>query len=321
MKVFIIGAGFTRAIFSDAPLNAELLPRLAKRPNASASCKLIRRYDISDIEIALTRLDADIALGGHEHLRELRQEVEEEIVEYFDSNVFNATSERVDSLPWLCQFLDKIVLEGDVALSLNYDCFFEGALDYRGKWTPNGGYGPLKHTLINDRREPTSPIEVLKIHGSTSFRIAKDLGDNNIRVVNLAINKKYFPRSGKYRHFGFGGDDAQTYLIAPSYVKRPTYEISRLMLRSGEAVAQADTLIVIGCGLRPEDMFLYVLLTAFTDGCSLTERKIIVLDPKAEDLVFNIKTYLTVDDSFCMVFIPEKLQQDSVEQLLEAIQR
>ncbi len=319
MKVLIIGAGFTRAIFSDAPLNAELLPRLAKRPNASASCKLIQRYEISDIEIALTRLDADIALGGHEHLRELRHEVEREIVQYFDSDVFNATSERVDSLPWLCHFLDKIVLKGDVAISLNYDCFFEGALDYREKWTPNGGYGCVKHALTGN--DAPSPIEVLKIHGSTSFRIAKDLGNNDIRVVNPAINEKYFPRSGKYRQFDVGGDDAQTYLIAPSYVKRPTYEISRLMLRSVEAVAQAGTLIVIGCGLRPEDMFLYVLLTAFTDGNSPTERKIIVLDPKAEDLVFNIKTYLTVDDSFPMVFIPEKLQEESVEQLLEAIQR
>jgi hypothetical protein len=93
------------------------------------------------------------------------------------------------------------------------------------------------------------------------------------------------------------------------------------MLRSVDAVAQADTVIIIGCGLRPEDMFLYVLLTAFTDGCSPTERKIIVLDPKAEDLVFNIKTYLTVDDSFCMVSIPEKLQQDSVERLLRMIQK
>ena len=176
----------------------------------------------------------------------------------------------------------------------------------------------MNNSIGND--DAPSPIEVLKIHGSTSFRIATDPGNPNHRTVNFAINKKYFPRSGKYTNFDFGGDDAQTYLIAPSYVKRPTYKISRLMLKSVEAVAKADTLIIIGCGLRPEDMFLYVLLTAFSDGRSPPERKIIVLDPKAEDLVFNIKTYLTVDDSFCMVSIPEKLQQDSVERLLQTIQ-
>ena len=320
MKVFIIGAGFTKAIFEQAPLNAELLPFLAKRPNASASRKLIRRYDISDIEIAITRLDADIALGGHEHLRELRHEVEREIVEYFDSDVFNATNKRVDSIPWLCHFLDDVVSAGDVVLSLNYDCFVEGALDYREKWTPNGGYGPeLKHMLTEN--DAPSPVEVLKIHGSTSFRIDKDLGNVEKQQVNLAINEKYFPRSGKNRNLDFGSEDAKTYLIAPSYVKRPTYEISRLMLWSLEEVAKAETLIVLGCALRPEDMFLYVLLTAFTDGYSPTERKIIVLDPKAEELVFNIKTYLTVDDSFCMVSIPEKLQQDSVERLLQMIQK
>jgi hypothetical protein len=183
----------------------------------------------------------------------LRHEVEQEIVAYFNSDVFSATSERIDSLPWLRRFLDDVVSKGDVALSLNYDCFFEGALDYRKKWTPNGGYGFLKHPLAGN--DIPSPIEVLKIHGSTSFRIATDLGNDKIKVVNLAISEKHFPRSGKYRNFDFGGDDAKTYLIAPSYVKRPTYEISRLMLRSLEAVAQADTLIIIGCGLRPEDMF------------------------------------------------------------------
>jgi hypothetical protein len=93
------------------------------------------------------------------------------------------------------------------------------------------------------------------------------------------------------------------------------------MCRSLEMVAQADTLIIIGCGLRTEDMFLYVLPTAFSDGKTLPERKIVVLDSKAGELVCNIKTYLTVDDAFCMVPIPEKLQPNSVEQLLEAIQK
>jgi len=59
-------------------------------------------------------------------------------------------------------------------------------------------------------------------------------------------------------------------------------------------------------------------LTAFSHGSSPKERKIIVLDPKAEDLVFSIKTYLTVDDSFCMVPIQATLQQESIERLLQA---
>jgi hypothetical protein len=68
-------------------------------------------------------------------------------------------------------------------------------------------------------------------------------------------------------------------------------------------------------------MFLYLLLTAFTGGCSPTERKIVVLDPEAEHLIFKIKSYLTVDDSFCMVPIRGKLQQDSVAQLLQTLGR
>jgi hypothetical protein len=61
MKVFIIGAGFTKALFPEAPLNRDLLTVLAKGTTDSASHKLIQRYHTDDIEIALTELDADIA--------------------------------------------------------------------------------------------------------------------------------------------------------------------------------------------------------------------------------------------------------------------
>jgi hypothetical protein len=59
--MFIIGAGFTKAVFPNAPINRDLLAALAVASPNSATVALRQRYDTQDIEIALTRLDVEIA--------------------------------------------------------------------------------------------------------------------------------------------------------------------------------------------------------------------------------------------------------------------
>jgi len=63
MNVFIIGSGFTKAVFLDAPLNRELLHVLASQSTCSGAATLLERYKTDDIEIALTSLDSDIAVA------------------------------------------------------------------------------------------------------------------------------------------------------------------------------------------------------------------------------------------------------------------
>ena len=224
----------------------------------------------------------------------------------------------MSSLIWLSRFVDHAVSAEDVAVSLNYDCVFEGALDCCNKWSPNGGYGLLRNGLIHEKDDIESPVAVLKIHGSTGFRIAPYLNKPSSSAVNFAVNEGFFPRSGKNRHFEYGLGKGESYLIAPSYVKVPTVEIAYLMLDALKAVAKAETLIIIGCGLRPEDMFLTLLVTDFLRQPRWRERRIIVLDPQAEVLTSRIKTYWGVDVSSCMVPIQGCLQ-DSVKALLLTI--
>lgn len=323
MKVFIIGAGFTKALFPEAPLNRDLLGVLGREATDSASYELIRRYHTDDIEIALTNLDADMASSDtslkkqNNELFKLRRRVEAELGKYFES--YRASNELLSRLTWLRQFVDQAVSAGDTAISLNYDCVFEGALDCCNKWSPNGGYGFLSNPLISDKEEIRSPVVVLKIHGSASFRIAPYLDKPGSSAVNFAVNERFFPRSGKNRHFEYGMGIGDSYLIAPSYVKVPTVEITYLMLDALKAVANAETLIIIGCGLRPEDTFLTLLVTDFLRQPHWPERRIIVLDPQAEVIISRIKAYWGVDVSCCMVPIQGCLQ-NSVGALIEAIQ-
>jgi hypothetical protein len=163
MNAFIIGAGFTKAVFPDCPLNDDLLEVfIREKPNGAA--RVLRdTYTATKIEVALTKFDCD-----NPHPSPVRQELEKELGDYFSR--FCASDKLIADQPWVAPFVTDVFKEGDVVISLNYDCVFEGVMDWGGKWTPNGGYGTVLNDplIVNDSMDP-SPVKVLKIHGSASF--------------------------------------------------------------------------------------------------------------------------------------------------------
>ena len=145
MNAFIVGAGFTKAVFPAAPLNPGLLEALAQKAPDSSAYVLRERYKTDDIENrVLTRLDADIAVSQSESRADrllmmvLRSDVglKRSWANHFHS--FVACEALLARAPWLAQLVDDVFSPGDVVISLNYDCVFEGALDCRGKWSPKG---------------------------------------------------------------------------------------------------------------------------------------------------------------------------------------
>ena len=325
MNIFIIGAGFTKAVFPYAPLNRDLLDVLAEKSADSAAAVLRDRYKTDDIEIALTRLDSDIAVSQGEHgsLAEdghrLRRRIETELGNYFSS--FLASEELLAQSPWLAQFIDGVFTSGDIVISLNYDCVLEGALDCREKWSPKGGYGsPFNHGLICDDEFPKSPVTVLKIHGSASFVIASDFHKPEASSVSFNFDERFFPRSAKNTHFGFGAGKGRPYLIAPSYVKIPTVEMIYLMLDALSASAAAANLVIIGTSLRPEDGFLTVIHTNFLHQPSWRTRRVFIVDPAANAISSRLKKFWGVDVSNQIVPIEEHLEA-CVPSLVESLSK
>jgi hypothetical protein len=220
---------------------------------------------------------------------------------------------------WLAHFIDSTFSSGDVAISLNYDCVLEGALDCRGKWSPNGGYGSsLDNTWMCNDRPSRSPVTVLKIHGSASFVIAPYADNSEASAVNFRFEKRFFPQSAKYSHIGYGAGSGRSYVIAPSYVKIPTVEISFLMLDALAATARATNLVIIGTALRPEDGFLTLLITNFLRQRSCRNRKLAIVDPAAESISNRVKGYWVGSDSIQILAIQDQLQ-NSVERVLAEI--
>lgn len=323
MNAFIIGAGCTKAVFPGAPLNRDLLDALARNSTDSAAAVLRDRYKTDDIEIALTRLDSDIAVfQGERGLfaeddHGLRRRIESELGKYFSS--FLASEELFTKSPWLAQLVDEVFASGDVVISLNYDCVLEGALDCRGKWSPKGGYGyPFDQPLLRDDKFLKSPVTVLKIHGSASFAIAPYGDKPEASAVNFVFDERFFPRSAKNTHFGYGARTGGTYLIAPSYVKVPTVEMAYLMLDALSASATATNLVIIGSALRPEDGFLTLILTNFLRQPSWRKRRVFIVDPAANAISSRLKKFWGVDVSSQIVPIEGYLEA-SVPFLVESL--
>ncbi|MHB8668683.1 MAG: hypothetical protein ACYC7B_14340 [Burkholderiales bacterium] len=323
MNIFIIGAGFTKAVFPNAPLNRELLPALRRKFQDSALEQLCNRYGTQDIEIALTRLDVDLSAmqGRNDHeassLENLRQSVERCLVRFFESCPIS------DALftfsPWLTKLIDGAFARGDVVISLNYDCLIEGILDLRSKWSPNGGYGSLDNPLsYSGRKVSKSPVTVLKIHGSANFVSAPYADKPQCESINFEFDERFFPRSAKNTHFSFGGGTGKSYIIAPSYVKVPSLDIVYLMLDALKASRRAKNLVVIGSALRTEDGFLTVLATNFLRHYAWREKKIIVVDPSAKEITGRIQNFWGVNVSDQLLPIEGQLQR-SVNRLLRAL--
>ena len=175
MKLFIIGSGFTKAVFKNAPLNSELLGAIREK-NPAPLDDLKDRYQTEDIEIALTMLDLDIAKNRNRRdddfskLDNLRKEARARLAEYFRR--FRFHEGLLQEHPWLEDFIRGTFTQGDVVVSLNYDCLIEGLLHHFGLWSREDGYGVAfgkTSDLFSGLKIPPAKVKVLKIHGSENF--------------------------------------------------------------------------------------------------------------------------------------------------------
>ncbi|MCP4544933.1 MAG: hypothetical protein GY835_00550 [bacterium] len=320
MAVFILGAGFTKAVFPDAPLNRDLLQTLASLSDASAAYRLIERYETGDIEVALTHLDMDIiskSMTSEERqvLEGIRRGVENELAAFFTQ--FPITEVVATRSPWIEEFCTNVISEGDVIISLNYDCAIEGLLDWFGKWTPNGGYTAILENPLVDDLLP-SPVTILKIHGSANFVSVPDRKNPDSRFVGFQINSSFFPQSGQHKFFGFGAGKGKPYVIAPSYVKIPCVQMTYLMLEALKAAESCPQLVVIGCSLRPEDWFLTLLHTRVLRTPEYQSRRVILADRQAESLKQRLETYWGVNVEQQIVAVEGRLE-DNLDQISAAI--
>ncbi len=288
-SIYLIGAGFSKAINDQMPLNNNLAEKLINYGCITVE-KYASKYNSDDIEKILTYFDLDRDGDNSEKIKE-RHSINEEISSYFKEFRFNKT----DTVPpWLKIFALEVFAKNDAIISLNYDCLLEGVLDYLEVWSPNGGYARIENPLSNNILKNQRNIKFFKIHGSENFvesKIKKELKQTGISLI---IDSSIYPKSGANRNFG-GGLNAQPYIIAPSFVKVPHVDITAMTIDLLTVTKEAKNLVIIGCGMRSEDNLLWLILTSFLNRNVKDDLKLIIVDPKADNIWAQISNYWVGD--------------------------
>ena len=322
-NLFLFGAGFTKSIFPNAPLNKDLLGVLCKGTPCTTLKRYSREYKTNDIEILLTHLDLEILHSKSIRqiaLQKARKAIEQRLSEYFGQYRFK--EEVVANSIWLKDFVN-LFQPNDAIISLNYDCLLEGVLDYYEAWSPKGGYAVLDRNPLLGSQFPQNEknIRIFKLHGSEHFIEAPDPGNKTKTSIDFPVNESIYPRSGKNRCFNYGAgqNEIRSYIIAPSFVKMPHQDIELMMIEALKVSSSVNNFIVIGCSLRPEDSFLWLLLTSFLNQLP-ADRKVVIVDPCAEDLAKKIVGHYFVDiNRFVSIKTFSKKLQDTVEELINEL--
>jgi hypothetical protein len=290
-NLFLIGAGFTRAVFPDAPLNKDLFHAIVSANPKSKLSLYSKKYGTEDIEILLTRLDSDIAETESNVLEQERMSIEMDLCEYFSR--FRFAHSKLEQNPWLEKFAREVLRENDALVTTNYDCFLEGLLDFYGIWSPKRGYVNVENDLLSSPDNPKN-ILIYKIHGSENFRIAPFANDKNKKLIAFDVeeNDQIFSRSAEYKHLGFArGLGPSPYIIAPSFIKFPHVQIADMINKATTQAALAQNLVIGGSGLRREDNFLWLFLTSFLNKVLKVKKKLTIADPGADRIRKELDRY------------------------------
>lgn len=196
-KVFVLGAGFTKAFVPDAPLMVDyyceeiraLLIDYEKRPHAKRILEqsINKRTDGKiDIEELMTRLAGsmpyDFEQGAEKEVELLLLDVKRKFLERIEDAKKSLTHKEV------LELLARYCVHNKVdCITFNYDDVFDEALwevnppkkenamrDYQKYWDPSDGYGffcrPAESTIATSGfYAKKSSILLLKLHGSINW--------------------------------------------------------------------------------------------------------------------------------------------------------
>jgi len=187
-------------------------------------------------------------------------------------------------------------------------------------WTPNGGYARVHNPLADSIPQNPKNIKIFKIHGSENFVESRvDLGKRSQTAIGYRIDGSIYPVSGAHSHLGGGADQPTPYIIAPSFVKMPHVDITAMMLDLLKVAETAINFVIIGCGMRPEDSFLWLLITRFLNKTMNPHHRLILLGPSSGTIWKRISEYWVGDICrFCNVVIIPSGLEDGISSLKSA---
>lgn len=251
--VYVLGAGFTRAIIDKAPLNDDIMNHL----DAGLFPYFIDEFEVAkpNIEHFLTLVDLkclrlqEKSKIKSDEFEAARQQIIESILGMFDIDKLSVSS--LEDKPDLKKFVASVP-DDSYLISLNYDCVLDQGLWLDGRWHPGDGY------YLEVEEMPSggeTKLFLLKLHGSCNF--SSGFPDNDHFVIG--IHEELFPGVGNNINTPLHNPR----IIAMSFIKNYKKDLMKLWRKAISEIANADHLVIIGCSIREEDAFLKFALSHF----------------------------------------------------------
>lgn len=285
-RVFILGAGFSKAINADMPLMGELR---AGVESTLDSWNIDIGQDlgaIADVERWLTVL-ADPA-PWLTHAEQMRNEALFDHVSWAIYEVLTAMQMRsaVSSAPkWLRPLVAYWHRTGETVITFNYDCLVELAYMDAMANEENGGrpsdlYGiPITPAALRVApiyaRKKVSSFKLLKLHGSLSWWYSGVDAERFDSIYEMIWTGR-FGRGIEPAHAELGGHllvaDKQPMLVPPAATKVPFYRNSLLAAQwkqAAEALRTADELVLMGYSAPVTDLTVTTLIATQFRGSAI----------------------------------------------------
>lgn len=256
--VYLLGAGFTRAVFGDsAPLTDELMARL----DISKFSEIHEEYEraFPDIEQFLSILDLKIIhfrqinSSLSNRFNKIREAIVQQIVNQVD--IARLYVDNLDEYPLLKKFIGTVRPEARI-LTLNYDCVLDQGLYLSERWSPFGGYRYSTFPHTDNENCLMDRILLLKMHGSCNFRDSEE----GQEYFNIEVTDRIFPNI----HADINSRlNDKPHILVMSYIKQFHNGIMSLWREAICFLRASEKLIIVGCSLREEDTFLRFALYHF----------------------------------------------------------
>ena len=319
-RVFVTGAGFTRAVVLGAPLliddfdNDGLVETVRGLPRASRLLEWERNQHpqgFVDIERLMTRLDE---LMPYDHGHNAVDEFAFLLAELKRAFLARLSGARQGELARgdIAAFASHCAAHTATCITFNYDDFLDEALAATGTWNPHWGYGffcrsSLDAVATYEDAPAASRLLLLKLHGSVNWW--PRLGYAEPFVLDAvthhhrwATNPPHFyPSSLVARHL------ETTPVIVPPVLSKSTL-VAQPVLRlvwslAFHALATADSVTFVGYSFPPTDMAARTLFSEALRDLPRGELQVVGLsDDKSEQAILKAR-YRSVlgeipDDAF-----------------------
>jgi len=278
-RVFVLGAGASRAVKSQAPLNDELLYKILERHQQFRVNKL--REFVSDfynisyrgrrwqdslpaIEDVLSQLDFSLSekrplssVFSLPYLQVVRDQLISGICKLLRTNLDNK-----EGLDKVYRFM-RMLSDRDAIISLNYDLVVDSAICRCRNSPQYVDYDIPIRQAINRQEEtfaykPNSPFKVFKLHGSLNWLYCPHCQTIDVTMEeDGTINYIASYGADQLRCCPYCQVPFESVIVAPTFLKtyNNTY-ISQLWRNAELALSKASEIIFIGYSMPDADIVL-----------------------------------------------------------------